>query len=190
MLARDVMRDHQQESRMFGRRVLVTAIGGLILLGVLGARLTFLQIASHEHFSTLSHENRVRIQPVPPTRGLIYDRNGVLLADNLPSYQLQIVPEQVPDLEQTLSEVHDELLFSLESSGVEQFAPELNSTFCGQERLAEAVKAKATCAKPELKGCIAEIIKPGYQYVIDEQNVKIVRTARVKLYGSNNSPKA
>lgn len=94
------------------------------------------------------------------------------------------------DLEQTLSEVHDELIFSLESSGVEQFAPELNSAFCGQERLAEAVKAKATCPKSELKGCIAEIIKPGYQYVIDEQNVKIVRTARVKLYGSNDSPKA
>ncbi len=94
------------------------------------------------------------------------------------------------DLEQTLSEVHDELLFSLESSGVEQFAPELNSAFCGQERVAEAVKAKAACPKSEFKGCIAEIIKPGYQYVIDEQNVKIVRTARVKLYGSDNSPTA
>jgi molecular chaperone GrpE (heat shock protein) len=97
---------------------------------------------------------------------------------------------QEPELEQTLSEVHDELLFSLESSGVEQFAPELNSSFSGQERLAEAVKAKAPSPKPELKGCIAEIIKPGYQYVIDEQNVKIVRTARVKLYGSDNSPSA
>jgi len=95
-----------------------------------------------------------------------------------------------PELEQTLSEVHDELLFSLESSGVEQFAPDLNTSFSGQERLAEAVKAKAPSPKPELKGCIAEIIKPGYQYVIDEQNVKIVRTARVKLYGSDNSPSA
>jgi penicillin-binding protein 2 len=119
MLARDVMRDHQQESRMFGRRVLVTAIGGLILLGVLGARLTFLQIASHEHFSTLSHENRVRIQPVPPTRGLIYDRNGVLLADNLPSYQLQIVPEQVPDLEQTLTRL--QRLVELDETHLERF---------------------------------------------------------------------
>ena len=84
---------------------------------------------------------------------------------------------------QELGDVHDELIFSLESSGVEQFAPEINSAFCGQERLAEAVKEKVPCTQPALKGCIAEVIKPGYQYVIDDDNVKIVRTARVKLYG-------
>lgn len=88
-------------------------------------------------------------------------------------------------LVQELSEVHDELLFSLESSGIEQFAPEINSPFCGQERLAEAVKEKVACTQPELKGCIAQVVKPGYQYVIDEENVKIVRTARVKLYGES-----
>ncbi|MCG8701580.1 MAG: nucleotide exchange factor GrpE, partial [Bacteroidales bacterium] len=90
-------------------------------------------------------------------------------------------------LAQELGEVHDELLFSLESSGVEQFAPELNSSFCGQERVAEAVKEKEPCTDTTLKGCIAQVVKPGYQYVIDDDNVKIVRTARVKLYGDTQA---
>ena len=56
----------------------------------------------HEHFTTLSRENRVKVVPLPPTRGLIYDAQGVLLAENLPAYQLELVPEQVDDVEDTL----------------------------------------------------------------------------------------
>ena len=82
-----------------------------------------------------------------------------------------------------LKEVRDELLFALESSGVEQFEPEINSDYRGQERLAEAVKEKVQCDDPGLTGKIAEIIKPGYQYFIDEENVKVVRPAMVKLFG-------
>jgi len=82
-----------------------------------------------------------------------------------------------------LREIRDELLFALESSGVEQFDLEQDSEFCGQERLAEAIKEKEIGPDPELKGRIARIVKSGYQYVIDDENVKIVRTARVKLYG-------
>ena len=82
-----------------------------------------------------------------------------------------------------LKEVRDELLFALESSGVEQFEPEINSDYRGQERLAEAVKEKVQCDDPGLTGKIAKIIKPGYQYFIDEENVKVVRPAMVKLFG-------
>ena len=60
---------------------------------------------------------------------------------------------------------------------------ELLSPDRGQERTAEAVKDKEPCTGSESVGKIASIIKPGYQYVIDEENVKVVRTARVKLYG-------
>ncbi len=84
---------------------------------------------------------------------------------------------------QQLTEIRDELLFALESSGIEQFMPELHSPYRGQERTAEAVKEKEPCADSASVGKIANIIKPGYQYVIDEENVKVVRTARVKLYG-------
>ncbi|MBU6470571.1 MAG: penicillin-binding protein 2, partial [Gammaproteobacteria bacterium] len=60
------------------------------------ARLFYLQIVSHQHYATLAEGNRLRTEPVMPPRGLIYDRNGVLLAENRPSYELDITPEQVP----------------------------------------------------------------------------------------------
>ena len=76
-------------------------LGG-ILLTILLVRLLYLQVISHEHFTTLSEDNRVKLQPLPPNRGLIYDRNGILLAENLPSYRLEITPEQVDDMGATL----------------------------------------------------------------------------------------
>lgn len=103
MARRITLKDHLQESRLFLHRTLAAALVAFILLLALLGRLAYLQIVSHEHFRTLSEDNRVRIEPVPPTRGLIFDRNGVLLAENLPSYRLDIVPEQVDDLEATLT---------------------------------------------------------------------------------------
>lgn len=82
-----------------------------------------------------------------------------------------------------LEEVRDEMLFALESSGVEQFEPEINSDYHGQEKYAEAVKGKERCKDKNQTGKIAKIIRPGYQYFIDEENTKIVRPAQVKLYG-------
>jgi molecular chaperone GrpE (heat shock protein) len=81
-----------------------------------------------------------------------------------------------------LTEVRDELVFALESSGVEQFEPEIHSEYRGQERLAEAVREKQQCEDPELTGKIAEVVRPGYQYFIDEENAKVVRPAMVKLF--------
>ncbi len=81
-----------------------------------------------------------------------------------------------------LEEVKDELVFALESSGVEQFEPEIDSEYRGQEKYAEAVKEKAISDDAGLKGRIAEVLRPGYQYVIAEDNVKVVRTAQVRLY--------
>lgn len=82
-----------------------------------------------------------------------------------------------------LQEIHDELLFALESSGVEQYRPEINSDYRGQEKTAEALKEKDSHGKPEQAGKIAKVVRPGYRYIIDDENFKIVRTAQVKLYG-------
>ena len=99
------LKDHIRESLIFNRRLLVAIfITGLLLLLLL-IRLVYLQIIHQEHYSTLSENNRVNILPIPPTRGLIYDRNGVVLAQNLPSFSLRLVPEHIPDLEQTLTEL-------------------------------------------------------------------------------------
>lgn len=82
-----------------------------------------------------------------------------------------------------LEDVRDELVFALESSGIEQYVLEINSDYRGQEKLAEAVKEKEHCDDPNQKGRIAQVIRPGYQYSINEDNIKIVRTAQVKLFG-------
>ncbi len=82
-----------------------------------------------------------------------------------------------------LKEVRDELLFALESSGVERFEPEIDSHYRGQEKYAEAIKDREHCDDPDKTGRIAEVIRPGYRYFIDEENVKIVRPAAVKLFG-------
>lgn len=81
-----------------------------------------------------------------------------------------------------LEEIKDELIFSLESSGIEQFTPEINSTYSGQEKFAEVTKEKVPSNGKNVKGEIAEVIKPGYQYIIDDDNIRVVRTARIKLY--------
>lgn len=81
-----------------------------------------------------------------------------------------------------LEEIRDELVFALESSGIEQFEPEINSDYRGQEKYAEAIKDKQRCNNPKQTGKIAVVIRPGYQYFINEENIKVVRPAQVKLY--------
>ncbi|HEC16522.1 MAG TPA: penicillin-binding protein 2 [Sedimenticola sp.] len=99
------IKDHARESRLFFRRAVVTTVIIFVLLTVLVLQLAYLQITSHEHFTTLSRENRVKLVPLPPTRGLIYDRNGVILAQNLPTHSLEITPERVDDMERTLADL-------------------------------------------------------------------------------------
>ncbi|MFC1739115.1 hypothetical protein ACFL1G_08715 [Planctomycetota bacterium] len=101
--------------------------------------------------------------------------------DNLEN-RLQKFPKKGADTKY-LKEIRDELIFALESSGIEQFKPELNGEYHGLQKTTEVVKEKETTDEPELEGKIAKIIRPGYRYVIDENNVKVVRTAQVKLFG-------
>lgn len=95
-------KDHYMEIRLIRWRIILSAVFILALLSLLLGRLYVLQIMDHEHFSTLSDNNRVRIKALPPVRGLIFDRNGVVMANNLPAYRLEIIKEQVKDLDQTL----------------------------------------------------------------------------------------
>lgn len=97
------LRDHLRESRRFLRRALVAGVSVVVVVLALALRLVYLQVVSHEHFKTLSQDNRLKLVPQGPTRGLIYDRNGVVLAQNRPSYSLEITPEQVADMEDTLA---------------------------------------------------------------------------------------
>ena len=97
------IKDHHKERHLFiGRAILASAIL-FILLGLVIARLVQLQVFDHELFAEKSQGNRVRIQAVPPIRGLVFDRNGVVIAENLPAYQLELIPEQVSDVSDTLT---------------------------------------------------------------------------------------
>lgn len=91
------------------------------------------------------------------------------------------------ELTVSLEDIRDELVFALESSGVEQFEPDLKAPFKGLEKYVEAVRERVTTKEQELIGCIAQVVRPGYQYLINDEDVKIVRCAQVKLYEANQS---
>jgi penicillin-binding protein 2 len=97
------IKDHHSERRLFIARVIFASVIGFGLLGIVIARLVQLQVFDYEVFAAQSQGNRVRIQAVPPIRGLIFDREGRVLAENLPAYQLELIPEQVDDLDYTLA---------------------------------------------------------------------------------------
>ena len=92
------IKDHWREQRLFDQRAFVAGV--LIFLFTLGllARLYVLQVVRHDYYAELSQGNRVRTEPIPAARGLILDRNGEVVAGNQPAYQLELVPEEVPDM--------------------------------------------------------------------------------------------
>ncbi|HED19539.1 MAG TPA: penicillin-binding protein 2 [Gammaproteobacteria bacterium] len=102
MVMRVAIKDYLFESQLFMQRSVQALVFAGILIVILVGRLIYLQVVAHEHYITLSDDNRIKILPLPPNRGLIFDRNGLILADNLPSYRLEITPEQVHDMDATL----------------------------------------------------------------------------------------
>jgi penicillin-binding protein 2 len=99
------LKDQVLEGRQFGVRALTAFLIILAAIFLLSLRYVYLQLISYEEFTVRSINNQVRIVPVPPNRGLIYDRRGRPVAENLPAYRLELVPERVGDLEQTIAEL-------------------------------------------------------------------------------------
>ncbi len=115
--------DYSYEARIFKFRVIVAAVICLLMLLGLLARLAWLQIVDHAHFANLSEHNRIRLMALPPTRGLIYDRNGVLLAENVPTFHLELIPEQVENMEETLAGLAQ--IVTISDAEVERFKTQL-----------------------------------------------------------------
>ena len=113
------LKDHEKDSRLVRGRVVVGAFVVVGLICVLLARLYYLQVVQYEYHSTLSENNRVHVQPIPPTRGLIFDRNGVVIADNRPSFSLSMTRERSGDWQQVLDVIVEVL----------QLAPEDRALF-------------------------------------------------------------
>lgn len=137
------LKEQAREMRIFQARMWISVAGMLVLAAALVGRLVYLQLIHHDHYTTLSQENRLKIVPIPPTRGLIYSADGVLLADNRPSYALEVVPEHVADLDAAVGELGR--IVPLDEETLERFRLER-----GRKRRFDAVTVKANLTPEEV----------------------------------------
>jgi len=96
------LKDHESEKRLVNKRLIACAALVLAISCALIGRMYFLQVTEFAYNSTVSENNRVHVLPIPPERGFIYDRNGVLLADNQPSFNMTITRERAADTAKVL----------------------------------------------------------------------------------------
>lgn len=117
------IKDNNAEAALFRRRAMVAMAGVIVLTLMLLANLYVVQVIHHDDYQTRSNDNRIKIVPVAPPRGLIFDRNGELLAENRPVFSLEIIPEQVDDLPKMLDDLI--VLLKLDPSLKEDFLKEV-----------------------------------------------------------------
>ena len=107
---RVVIRNQSAEANLFARRTFIAFAGVVLVLLILFGNVYNLQVESFEKYQTRSNSNRIKLLPVAPNRGLIYDRNGVLLADNKPIYSLEVIAEDVADIKSSIVQVSQDPL--------------------------------------------------------------------------------
>ncbi len=113
------IKDHSLEKNLFTKRIVAAFIVISLLTTGLIVRLVYLQIVGHEHYSLLAKDNSIKIVPLVPTRGMIYDRHGKVLAENTTSYSLEVIPEQVTNLDDTLHRL--QVLLDVSDEELEQY---------------------------------------------------------------------
>ncbi|WP_440875502.1 penicillin-binding protein 2 [Thalassotalea sp. PLHSN55] len=104
---RVAIRNHSAEANLFARRTFIAFMGVVVLLLLLFSNIFDLEVTSFEKYQTRSNKNRIKVLPVEPNRGLIFDRNGVLLAENRPIYSLEIIAEDVDNITETVAAVSE-----------------------------------------------------------------------------------
>ena len=159
------LRDHHREEQIFNARLLWSVVLVSLLSLLLLTRMVWLQWLQYDRFSFLADQNRIQTQAVAPPRGLILDRNGAVLAENRPDFSLALVPEQVPDLDQTLARL--DTLVAFDKEDIDRFRQQLSSrrrpweTIPLRSRLTEEEIAIIAAAQHELPGVriLAEAIR-------------------------------
>ncbi len=140
---RTALKNPRDEAALFRTRALTgfaLILGGLVVLGML---FFWLQVLHHDEFSTRSQQNRVHVRRLPPARGLIYDRNGVLLADNVPAFRLEVVPERVTNMDSMLQRL--DMIVPLSADDIADFRRQLK-----QHRAFQSVPLKLRLSEDEI----------------------------------------
>ena len=104
-MSKTAFKNKALEGALFARRVWFSVFVIALMIAALLSNLYFLQIVQYQDYQTRSNDNRIKVIPSAPPRGLIFDRNGVLLAENQPEFSLELIPEQIPDLKKTVQEL-------------------------------------------------------------------------------------
>ncbi|MBE4262544.1 penicillin-binding protein 2 [Vibrio parahaemolyticus] len=123
---RSQIRDYQAEARLFASRAIVLFFGIVILMGLLVANMYNIQVNQFQDYQTRSNDNRIKVVPIAPNRGLIYDRNGVLLAENRPVFNLELTPEKIKDIDATIQEL--QTILEITPEQIERFHRERKRT--------------------------------------------------------------
>src|SRR6202171_2845815 len=166
------IKNYFAENRLFAVRSIIAGVIAGVLLMAVAARLFYLQVLKHEYYATLSQGNRIRTEPIPPSRGLILDRHGVVLADNLPAYQIELVREQIGDiksLDATLAVLAESVPIKL------QLNEEEMALFAVHRYQFSGVDIRTRLARHYPFGEMA-VHAIGYVSAINEQDMKLIDT--------------
>ena len=117
------LKDADQETRIVRKRILIASLFVILFCLIIISRVFYLQVVLHDHFTTLSQANRVKILPIAPTRGLIFSHDGVLLADNRPSFSLEIIPEHIDDLDSVIMKLRKSI--EIDDNNIARFKAQL-----------------------------------------------------------------
>ncbi|MGZ4959554.1 MAG: penicillin-binding protein 2 [Methylomonas sp.] len=194
------IKDSLAENRIFLSRIVAAFVLIILLIAGLVVRLVYLQIVGHEHYATLSKDNRIKISPLPPTRGIIYDRRGRMLAQNVPTYSLELIPEQIANLDETLSQLQKLLNISDEKIDLFHKLRKRNKAFTSTPlllNLSDEEVAKFAVVRPYFPGVdvYARLVRHypygdlashvvGYVGRINEQEMKTLPQAEYR--GTNH----
>lgn len=140
---KDQLRNPVREKRLLCHRMIAALAFTVLLVLIVVGRLVYLQVFNHAHYSTLSQNNQISIVALPPARGLIYDRNGVLLAQNTPSFGLEVIPEQVQNLNATLTALKE--VITISDADIKRF-----QRLRGQKRYSKGVPLRLRLSEEEV----------------------------------------
>jgi penicillin-binding protein 2 len=120
------IRNYEEELTLFSRRTVAAFYIVVLMTGVLLANLYNLQVSGYQKYIVRANNNRIKVVPIVPNRGLIYDRNGRLLAKNVPIYSLEIIPEKITNIEPTLIQLQN--LLGLSDDNITEFKQSMKQT--------------------------------------------------------------